>query len=209
MIRKFISYYRPHLGLFTLDMVAAVILAACNLVYPFIAKEMINDYAYRDTATPIIIGAVILLLVYIIKAICNYLVGYYGHVVGVRMQADMRRDLFIKYEKLSCTYFDKHKTGDLLSRLTNDLQNIAELAHHGPENIFLAALMFVGSFIVLVGIDWRLTLIMFSVIPFIILFTSSKLKSKLSKTLNNSDTISSVKYIPLNSSIKIFLNAEK
>ena len=201
MIRKFISYYRPHIGLFTLDMVAAIILAACNLFYPFIAKEMINDYAYRDTATPIIIGAAVLLLVYVIKAVCNYLVGYYGHVVGVRMQADMRRDLFIKYENLSFTYFDKHKTGDLLSRLTNDLENIAELAHHGPENIFLAALMFIGSFIVLVGIDWRLTLIMFSIIPFIILFTvisrrsmmramraSRKQMAEINTTLENSIT---------------------
>ncbi len=201
MIKRFISYYKPHLGLFVLDMVAAVVLAACNLVYPFIAKEMINDYAYRDTVTPIVIGAVVLLLVYILKAVCNYIVGYLGHVVGVRMQADMRRDLFIKYERLPFTYFDKHKTGDLLSRLTNDLQNISELAHHGPENIFLAALMFVGSFIVLVGIDWRLTLIMFSVIPFIIIFTvisrrsmmramraSRKQMSEINTTLENSIT---------------------
>ena len=201
MIRKFISYYKPHLGLFTFDIIAAIVLAACNLVYPFIAKEMINDYAYRDTAKPIIIGALVLLAVYIVKAVCNYIVGYYGHVVGVRMQADMRRDLFTKYEKLPFSYFDKHKTGDLLSRLTNDLQNIAELAHHAPENIFLALLMFVGSFIVLLGIDWRLTLIMFSVIPFIILFTvisrrsmmramraSRKQMAEINTTLENSLT---------------------
>ncbi|MBQ7363817.1 MAG: ABC transporter ATP-binding protein [Clostridia bacterium] len=185
MLKKFISYYRPHLGLFTLDMLAAVLLAACNLVYPFIAKEMINDYAYRDTLTPIIIGAAVLLLVYVVKAVCNYFVGYYGHVVGVRMQADMRRDLFSKYESLPFSYFDKHKTGDLLSRLTNDLNNVSELAHHGPENIFLAVLMFGGSFAVLVGIDWRLTLIMFSVIPFIILFTVISRKSMM-RAMRNS-----------------------
>ena len=144
MIKRFVSYYKPHIGLFILDMIAAVVLAACSLIYPAIAKEMINDYAYRDTATPILIAAALLFGGYILKAICNYIVGYLGHVVGVRMQADMRRDLFIKYEKLPFSYFDKHKTGDLLSRLTNDLNNIAELAHHGPENIFLAALIAVG-----------------------------------------------------------------
>ena len=201
MIKRFVSYYKPHIGLFILDMIAAVVLAACSLIYPAIAKEMINDYAYRDTATPILIAAALLFGGYILKAICNYIVGYLGHVVGVRMQADMRRDLFIKYEKLPFSYFDKHKTGDLLSRLTNDLNNIAELAHHGPENIFLAALMFVGSFIMLVGIDWRLTLIMFSVIPFIIIFTvisrrsmmramraSRRQMSEINTTLENSIT---------------------
>ncbi len=201
MLKKFISYYKPHLGLFTLDMIAAVLLAACNLVYPFIAKEMINDYAYRDTLVPIIIGAAVLLGVYVIKAVCNHIVGYYGHVVGVRMQADMRRDLFSKYETLPFSYFDKHKTGDLLSRLTNDLQNVSELAHHGPENIFLAVLMFAGSFTVLMTIDWRLTLMMFAVVPFILLFAllarksmmramrnSRKQMSEINSTLENSIT---------------------
>lgn len=201
MLKKFISYYKPHTGLFIADMIAAVLLAVCNLVYPYIAKEMINDYAYRPSFTPIIIGAVVLLLVYVLKAVCNYIVGYWGHIVGVRMQADMRRDLFTKYESLPFSYFDKHKTGDLLSRLTNDLQNVSELAHHGPENIFLAVLMFTGSFIVLVRIDYRLTLIMFSVVPFLILFTvisrrsmmramrnSRKQMSEINTTLENSIT---------------------
>ena len=201
MIKQFIKYYKPHMRLFILDMIAAVVLAFCNLAYPFIAKEMINDYPYRNTARAIIIGASILLIIYVVKAVCNYIVGYLGHVVGVRMQADMRRDLFAKYEKLPYSYFDKHKTGDLLSRLTNDLMNIAELAHHGPENIFLAVLMFGGSFFMLVSIDWRLTLIMFSVIPFIIIFTiisrrammtamraSRKQMAEINITLENSIT---------------------
>ena len=192
MVKKFISYYKPHLGLFTLDLIAAVILAGCNLVYPFIAKEMINDYAHRDTLNPIIMGAVLLLLVFSLKALCNYIVGYYGHVVGVRMQADMRRDLFAKYEKLNFTYFDKHKTGDLLSRLTNDLQNVSELAHHGPEDIFLAVLMFGGSFAILINIDWRLTLIMFSVVPFILLFAVLSRKSMMRAMRNSRRQMSEI-----------------
>ncbi len=171
MIKKFISYYRPHLPLFILDMSAAIIIAICNLFYPVIAKDIINDYVYRDTPRLLITWSLALLAIYAVKALCNYIMSYYGHVVGVRMQHDMRRDLFRKYEKLPNSYYDEHKTGDLMSRLVNDLFDVAELAHHGPENLFLAILMLFGSFIVLVGIEWRLTLIMFAIIPFIVIFT--------------------------------------
>ncbi len=171
MIKRFISYYKPHMGLFTLDMICAVIVALCNLYYPTLARKIINEYSLEESYTPIIIGALLLLLVYIIKALGTYIMGYYGHVVGVRMQKDMRRDLFAKYQRLPFSYFDEHKTGDLLSRLTGDLQNVSELAHHGPENLFLAVLMFVGAFVILVKINLTLTLIMFAIVPFIILFT--------------------------------------
>lgn len=171
MLKRFIGYYKPHIGLFTLDMVAALIVAACGLFYPTIAKNIINEYIHDDTPHRIIIWSAVLLLIYLLKALCNYIVGYYGHVVGVRMQRDMRRDLFMKYERLPFSYFDEHKTGDLLSRLTGDLFDVSELAHHGPENLFLALIMLVGSFIMLAGINMTLTLIMFSIIPFIVLFT--------------------------------------
>ncbi len=171
MIRKFVSYYKPHLGLFTLDMICAVIVALCNLYYPTLARNIINEYSLGENITPIVIGALMLLIIYVIKAVGTYVMGYYGHVVGIRMQKDMRRDLFSKYQKLPFSYFDDHKTGDLLSRLTNDLQDVSELAHHGPENLFLAVLMFIGAFIILIRINVTLTLIMFAVIPVIILFT--------------------------------------
>ena len=177
MIKKFISYYKPHLRLFSLDMVCAVIVSVCNLYYPTLAKEIINDYSAGDTLAPIIIASLVLLGIYLVKAVCNYVVGYLGHVVGVRMQADMRRDLFAKYEKLPFSYFDNHKTGDLLSRLTSDLQDVSELAHHGPENLFLSVLMLIGAFIILWNINWILTLIMFSIIPVIILVTVLSRKS--------------------------------
>ncbi len=202
MIKKFISYYKPHLGLFILDMFSAVIVAVCNLFYPTIAKNIVNGFDSEDfTVNVVLMNAVLLLVIYIIKAIFQYIIGYYGHIVGVRMQKDMRRDLFAKYERLPFSYFDSHKTGDLLSRLTSDLFDVSELAHHGPENVFLAILMFVGSFIILSRIDLTLTLIMFSVVPFIILFTvlsrkrmrnamrASRLKmSEINSTLENSIT---------------------
>ena len=171
MIKKFISYYKSHLGLFILDMICAIIVALCNLYYPTLARKIINEYSLGESYTPIVIGAILLLVIYVIKAVGTYIMGYYGHVVGVRMQKDMRRDLFDKYQHLPFSYFDDHKTGDLLSRLTGDLQNVSELAHHGPENLLLAVLMFVGAFIILININVTLTLIMFAVIPFIILFT--------------------------------------
>lgn len=202
MIKRFIRYYKPHLSLFILDMISAVIVAVCNLFYPTIAKNIVNGFSDEGfTLNYIIMNAVLLLIVYIIKAFFQYIIGYYGHVVGVRMQKDMRRDLFEKYEKLPFSYFDSHKTGDLLSRLTSDLFDVSELAHHGPENVFLAVLMLLGSFIILSGINPTLTLIMFAVIPFIVLFTvlsrkrmrramkASRLKmSEINSTLENSLT---------------------
>lgn len=171
MFKRFVSYYKPHMGLFTLDMICAVIVAACNLYYPTLAKKIINEYSLEPTVLPIVYGALALLGVYIVKAVGTYIIGYYGHIVGVRMQADMRRDLFAKYESFPYSYFDERKTGDLLSRLTGDLQNVSELAHHGPENVLLSVLMLIGSFLMLFSIDKTLTLIMFAVIPFIVLFT--------------------------------------
>ena len=192
MLKKFISYYKPHMGLFILDMFCAVAVALCNLYYPTLARKIINEYSVEKTFVPIIIGAVLLLLVYIVKAVGTYIMGYYGHIVGVRMQKDMRRDLFAKYQKLPFSYFDDHKTGDLLSRLTGDLQNVSELAHHGPENLFLAVLMFVGAFIILFSINTTLTLIMFAIIPFIILFTTLTRRSMFEAMKNSRKEMSNV-----------------
>ncbi len=202
MLKRFIRYYKPHLPLFIFDMISAVIVAVCNLFYPTIAKNVVNGFSEEGfTLDYIVFNAVLLLIVYIIKAFFQYVIGYYGHVIGVRMQKDMRRDLFAKYEKLPFSYFDTHKTGDLLSRLTSDLFDVSELAHHGPENVFLAVLMLLGSFIILSRINLTLTLIMFAVIPFIVLFTvlsrkrmrramrASRLKmSEINSTLENSIT---------------------
>ena len=186
MIKRFISYYKPHIPLFILDMICALIVALCNLVYPKIASGIVGGFETGNMHIDALIQSSILLAgVYILKAICQYIVGYYGHLVGVRMQADMRRDLFMKYERLPFSYFDDHKTGDLLTRLTTDLWEVSELAHHGPENLFLAVLMFIGSFIVLASIDLTLTLIMFAVVPLIILFTVVS-RRRMSRAMKNS-----------------------
>ena len=172
MLKRFLKYYKPHIPLFIFDMVSAVIVAVCNLFYPTIAKNMINGFGAGITLDMVLMNALLLFGIYIVKAIFQYVIGHWGHVVGVRMQADMRRDLFDKYERLPYNFFDEHKTGDLLSRLTSDLFEVSELAHHGPENLLLATLMLIGSFIILSGINLTLTLIMFAVVPFIVFFSA-------------------------------------
>ena len=171
MIKRFISYYKPHMKLFALDIFCALLVAAAGLFYPTIARDIINDYAHREDLAPLIFWSAVLLAIYILKAVCNYIIGYLGHVVGVRMQRDMRRDLFIKYESLPTSFYDENKTGDLLSRLVNDLFDVSELAHHGPENVFLSVLMLIGSFIILSTIYLPLALVMFSIIPIIVIVT--------------------------------------
>ncbi len=179
MLKRFIGYYKPHLPLFIFDMFSALVVAVAGLFYPMIVKNIINEYVFDETPRRLIIWSSVMLGLYVIKAYFNYVMGYHGHVVGVRMQADMRRDLFKKYESLPFTYFDNNKTGDLISRLSNDLFDVSELAHHGPENVFLASIMLIGSFCVLSSINLALTLIMFAIIPFIVLFTVLSRKKML------------------------------
>ncbi|MBE6644326.1 MAG: ABC transporter ATP-binding protein [Ruminococcaceae bacterium] len=180
MLKRFIKYYKPHIPLFSFDMLSAIIVAAASLFYPMIVKDIMNEYIFDDTPRRLIIWSSVLLVLYIAKAYFNYVMGYYGHVVGVRMQANMRSDLFKKYQSLPFSYFDNHKTGDLISRISNDLFDVAELAHHGPENLFLSVLMLAGSFVVLSSINLTLTFIMFAIIPFIVIFTLLSRRSMMS-----------------------------
>lgn len=185
MIRLFISYYKPHKKLFFIDMFCALLVAAAGLFYPMIAKIIINDYVPNGKQKELLLWSGILLAIYLGKAVCNYVVGYWGHIVGVRIQKDMRRDLFLKYESLPTSYFDDHKTGDLLSRLVGDLFDVSELAHHGPEDLFLSLLMLIGSFVVLFRINHKLTLILFAIVPIIILFTALS-RTKMHAAMKNS-----------------------
>lgn len=170
MLKRFISYYKPHIALFSFDMFCAVMVAACDLFYPLIAKSIINDYVPNQNLRMLMIWSAVLLGIYLLKWLLNFIINYYGHIVGLRMQADMRRDLFIHLEKMPFSFFDKNKTGSVMSRLINDLNDVSELAHHGPENLFLSVLMLIGSFIMLTSINAELTLIVFAAIPIIILF---------------------------------------
>ncbi|MBO5213663.1 MAG: ABC transporter ATP-binding protein [Clostridia bacterium] len=170
MLRNFISYYKPYRKMFFIDMVCALFVAVCNLIYPYLAKDIINVYVPEKNLRMILIWGGILLGIYLIKALLNFIIQYWGHLVGVGMQGDMRSDLFRKLQSLPFSFFDDNKTGSLMSRVTNDLQDISELAHHGPEDLFLSLLSLVGAFFIMWDIDWRLTLIVYAAIPFVVLF---------------------------------------
>ena len=171
MVKRFISYYKPYKKLFFLDMLVAFIAAACDLVYPMMTRTLVNDSIPNKNIRMLIVFAITLIIIYLVKAACGYFMQYYGHVMGVHMQGDMRKDMFLHLQKLPNTYFDNNKTGDLMSRMINDLMEVSELAHHGPEDLFISVVMLVGSFVVLCTINIPLTLIIFAFIPFIVFFT--------------------------------------
>ncbi len=152
-------------------MICAFIISVFNLVYPYITKEIINNYVPDKLLFLMLAAAGFLLGLYIIKAGLNYFLQYWGHVVGVRIQADMRSELFNHLQKLPFSYFDNNKTGVIMSRMTNDLFEISELAHHGPEDVFLSLVTLVGAFIMLSLINVYLALIVFAVVPFGVLIS--------------------------------------
>lgn len=174
MLKSFIHYYKPHWKLFVFDMVCALVAASCDLMYPVISRNIINTYIPDKNLRLILTWCVALLVIYLVQAIMQYFMQYQGHVVGVRMQADMRKDVFEHLQKLPFSYFDEHKTGVIMSRIVNDLMDISEFAHHGPEDLFISLVSVVGSFIILCTINIPLTLITFAVLPFLILFVVKK-----------------------------------
>ena len=175
LVKRFVSYYKPHRKLFAIDMACAFIVAVCDLFYPIIAGNIIDDYVPNQNLRLLLIWSGVLLGIYLVKAVLNYVIQYWGHIVGVRIQGDMRRDMFRHMQKLPFAFFDENKTGTLLSRMVNDLQDVSELAHHGPEDLFLSLIMLVGSFIILAGTDLLLTVIIFAFLP-VMVFVASKLR---------------------------------
>ncbi len=174
MIKRFTAYYKPHLRLFVIDLVCAFLVAVCDLIFPMLTRQIINVYIPGKLLRMLLIWCGVLLAIYVVKMLLNYVVNYLGHVVGVRMQSDMRRDIFSHLQKLPFTYFDNNKTGALMSRIVNDLQEVTELAHHGPEDLFLSLVLLLGAFGFMASIHWWLTLIVFSCLPFLVWFAAKK-----------------------------------
>ena len=146
MLKRFFSYYKPHMRIFVLDMLAALLVALAGVVYPIITRNMLGDLIPNRKYELIIIFGVALLLVYFLRMLLNYFIQYYGHVMGVRMQAEMRSDMFRHLEKLPFRFYDGNETGKIMSRMTSDLMDISELAHHGPENLLISSISIVFSF---------------------------------------------------------------
>ena len=171
MLKRFISYYRPHKRMLALDMLASLLISVIGMVYPIVTNEMLNVYIPEKQYRTIVIAGAIVLGLYVVRMLMRYFVQYYGHMIGVRMQSQMRKDLFTHLEKLPFGYFDNKETGHIMTRMTSDLFEVCELAHHGPENLLISSVMIVLSFSYLVTIDWILTLIIFACVPILVLVT--------------------------------------
>jgi ATP-binding cassette, subfamily B, bacterial len=174
LLRRFVGYYRPHARLFALDMFCAFCVAALQLTFPVVTRHILSVVIpARDLSTLLWLAGGLVLL-YLLVTVFNYIINYWGHAVGIRMEADMRKDVFSHLQTLSFKFYDDSRTGQLMSRIMNDLNEITELAHHGPENIFLAITMLGGSVIVLSSIEWRLTVAILVIIPFMAWFAISR-----------------------------------
>ena len=171
MFKRFVHYYHNHKLILTLDMIAAFLIAVTGIGYPIITRIMLNTWIPAGEMKWIIIGGLSLVGIYLIRMGLRFFVQYYGHVMGVRMQGEMRTDLFNKLQKLPYSYFDTHETGVIMSTMTNDLFEISELAHHGPENLFIASFTAIGAFTYLMLIDWLLGLILLAAIPILFFLT--------------------------------------
>ena len=192
MLKRFLSYYKPHKKIFVLDMLASFTVAVIGIIYPIVTRLMLRDIIpnrkYRDIA----VFGVALLVIYIIRMLLNYFIQYKGHMMGVKMQAQMRREMFDHLQTLPYSFYDDHETGKIMSRLTNDLMEISELAHHGPENIIISTISVITSFIYLSTINFRLTLIVFSCVPFLLLITALLRKRMRAAFLDSRKSIAQI-----------------
>lgn len=172
--KKFVSYYKPYQHLFFMDLFCAFIVSVIDLSFPFILNILNRGLFLKESQNIIkTIGfvGIALLIMYIIRYLAQYFITSWGHIMGARMESDMRRDLFSHLQKLSFSYYDKNNTGEMMSRIVSDLFDISELAHHGPENIFMSVLKITGAFLILLLISFKLTLILFSVTAIMIIFS--------------------------------------
>lgn len=158
-LKKFIRYYKPYRVVFFIDLLCATIISLIDLAYPQILRTATNTL-FKESSS-VIMNALLpmaagLLIMYIIQSLCKYYVSYQGHMMGAHMERDMRQQLFDHYEKLSFSYYDQNNSGQMMSKLVSDLFDIAEFAHHGPENLFISLIKIIGSFTFLFLINWRL-----------------------------------------------------
>ena len=169
-LRRFISYYKPHMGIFILDLACAFIVSAIDIAYPWVSQYALEELLPQSRFSAFYWLIFIVIAAYLFRSVLMYIITYIGHQLGVYMEADMRRDLFAHMQKLSFSFFDRSRTGKLLSHCTNDLFDITELAHHGPEDVFISIVTILGSFIVMLTIEWRLALILIACVPIMIGF---------------------------------------
>ena len=150
MLKRFLKYYAPHKKMLALDMLASLLISVIGMVYPVVTNKMLNEYIPNKMYRTIVIAGVIVLVLYVLRMLLRYFVQYYGHIIGVKMQSHMRKDLFNHLQRLPYRFYDNHETGKIMTRITSDLFEVAELAHHGPENLLISSVMIILSFVYLV-----------------------------------------------------------
>ena len=180
-LKVFFSYYRPHLDLFVADMICAFFIAVIDVSFPFVTRHLLNTLIPKGAMRLFFCMIAFMLAVYCIRWVCVWFVNYWGHVFGVKVETDMRRDVFSKLEEQSFSFFDTHLTGHLMSRVTTDLFEVTELAHHGPEDIMTSLLTLLGSFFILLRIRWELAIVVFAFLPLVI-FIAIRNRKKLSES---------------------------
>ena len=179
MLKKFVKYYKNHKMLFYIDTAAALAMASINLYFPFVVGDIIDVYVPTGDYTSIYINGAILAVLYVIRMMCSFTVNYWGHVMGTRIEKDMRIDLFKKIQTLDSDYFDDHKTGTIMTHIVGHLRDISEMAHHTPENIIVSTIMIIGSFIILFNIHVIFTVFVFVLIVLLVLYSSSRRKKMM------------------------------
>jgi len=188
----FASYYKPHLRLFLLDMVCALGVALVDLCFPMASRYALNELLPEALFGAFFALMAILVGAYLLKALLTFVVTYWGHLLGVRIEADIRSDLFSHMQNLSFSFYDTHRTGQLMSRVTGDLFEITELAHHGPEDLFISTVTLVGAFTVMLTIRWELALIVFAVIPIFLVFTMYQRRKMMNASLQVKATLAGI-----------------
>ncbi len=170
LLSKFLPYYKPHLKLFAFDIACAAAVAVIDLIYPFYSRAFVNDYIPNGRWEAMIITAMAFLGLYGLRMVCNYFMSFKGHVMGTRIEKDMRSDLFRHIQTLPFLYFDETRTGQVMSRLMGDLQEVGELSHHGPEDLFISMMLMVGSMGILAFLNPLLTLVLLGIVIVLVIF---------------------------------------
>ncbi len=214
MLKKFMSYYKPHKTVFAFDMAASLLVSVITVVYPIVTRLMLNDFIPNKKYDLIVVFGIVLFIIYFTKMFLDLFIQYKGHVMGTKIQAAMRKDLFIHLQKLPYNFFDTNETGKLMSRLTNDLFEVSELAHHGPEMLIISTVSVLVAFCYLATIDIWLTLIIFACVP-ILAVVAASMQKKMKKAFMDSRVAVAEINASVESSIsgirvtKAFTNSEK
>lgn len=179
MFKKFVSYYKRHLKLFILDTICALFVSGIDLLFPILTQKSLKEYIPNKEINILIKILIFLFITYLLRLFFTYFIGYYGHLMGSKIEGDMRKDLFTKIESMDTSYFDTHKTGALMSSITSHLRDVSEMSHHAPEDIIIALAMTIGSFFILSRINFKLTLLLFLLLLLLVIFSVFRRKKML------------------------------